>query len=160
MDDSFQLCHSMLPLTGYFRPWASWWKVVDWEQRASLVTHHSLAEGRLQDQNHHHHHHPTTHTFPPTRATTVAHGVAGATRSWGGSQQSSVLSCYHISRVNPTVVTTCKFCAKNFPLHLPPCGFSDVWLRLVPLAFLFSVKALIKSFWFAKSPSFMKLVGM
>lgn len=146
----------MLPLVGCFRPWASWRKVADWEQRASLLTCSSLAEGRLQD----HHLSTPAHAFPPTRAAVAAHGVAGATRPRGRSQQSPVPSCCYISRVNPRAVTTCKLRAKPFPLHSPPWGFSDVWLRLLPLDFLFSAKVLIKSLWLTGPPSFMKLVGM
>lgn len=142
----------MLPLVGCFRPWASWWKVVDWERRAPLVT---PQRGRLQDD-----HLPTpAHAFPPTRAAVVAHEVAGATRPWGRNPQSPVPSCYRISRLSPRAVITHKLHAKRFPLHSPPCGFSDVWLRLVPLDFLFSVKALIKSLWITQPPSFIKLVG-
>lgn len=146
----------MLPLIGYFRPRASWWKVVDWEQRTPLLTCSSLAEGRLQD----YHLSTPAHAFPPTRAAVVARGVAGATRSWWRSQQSPVPSCYYISRVNPRAVTTSKRRAKPFPLHSPPWGFSDAWLRLVPLDFLFSVKVLIKSLWLTEPPSLMELVGL
>lgn len=54
----------------------------------------------------------------------------------------------------------CKHNVKPFAWHSLPCGFSDVQLRLVPLVFFFSVKALITSLGLTEPPTFIKPVSV
>lgn len=151
---SFQLYHSTLHLVGYFRPWVSWWKVVCWDQRAPLLTGNILVERRLHDP-----HLSTSACFPSYKGHSCSSWGGESSQDMGkGPEKPCSFPLLHLQGEPQGCNNMQTLYAKPFVWHCPPCIFSDVQLRLVPLDF-FPLKALIKPPWLTNPPSFIKPVG-